>query len=424
MALAGLIARAASCPAFETPIQSTDQVAGETMTDHAAPVVAPLADYQNGIYVAGAGGARPGLPITSDAMEERAREVLGAEAFGYVSGGAGSEDTMLANREAFRRWRIVPRMLVDVQHRDHTVDLLGAHLPAPVLLAPIGVQGILHAEGELAVARAAAAAGVPLILSGVSSFTIEDVADANGAGDRWYQLYWPRDRGVARSFITRAETAGYGAIVVTLDTRMLGWRPRDLANGYLPFLRAAGLANYLSDPVFRAELPVPPEEDVRPAVARFLAVFSDPSVTWSDLAFLREATHLPLVLKGILRPDDARRAIDNGADAIVVSNHGGRQVDGAIGALDVLPDVVEAVAGVVPVLFDSGIRTGADAFKAIALGARAVLLGRPYAWGLAVDGQRGVDHVLRSFLAEFDLTLALSGYASTADVDREALRRM
>jgi lactate 2-monooxygenase len=365
------------------------------MTDHVTPDVAPLAEYQNGIYMAGAGGARPDLPITPDAMEARAREVLDAEAFGYVAGSAGSEDTMRANREAFRRWRIVPRMLVDVQHRDLSVDMLGARLPAPLLLAPIGVQGILHADGELAVARAAAAAEVPLILSGVSSFTIEEVAAANGAGRRWYQLYWPRDRDVARSFVARAEAAGYGAIVVTLDTRMLAWRPRDLANGYLPFLRAAGLASYLSDPAFRAELPVPPEQDIRPAVARFLAIFSDPSVTWSDLTFLRDSTRLPLVLKGILRPDDARRAIDHGADAIVVSNHGGRQVDGAIAALDALPDVVEAVGGVVPVLFDSGIRTGADAFKAIALGARAVLLGRPYAWGLAVGGQRGVEHVLR-----------------------------
>jgi lactate 2-monooxygenase len=394
------------------------------MTDHLTPDIAPLAEYQNGIYVAGAGGARPDLPITPDAMEARAREVLDAEAFGYVAGSAGSEDTMRANREAFRRWRIVPRMLIDVEHRDLSVDMLGARLTAPVLLAPIGVQGILHADGELAVARAAAAAEVPLILSGVSSFTIEEVADANGAGHRWYQLYWPRDRDVARSFVARAEAAGYGAIVVTLDTRMLAWRPRDLANGYLPFLRAAGLASYLSDPAFRAELPVPPEHDVRPAVARFLAIFSDPSVTWSDLTFLRDSTRLPLVLKGILRPDDARRAIDHGADAIVVSNHGGRQVDGAIAALDALPDIVEAVGGVVPVLFDSGIRTGADAFKAIALGARAVLLGRPYAWGLAVGGQRGVEHVLRSFLAELDLTLALSGYASVADVDRDALRRI
>jgi lactate 2-monooxygenase len=394
------------------------------MTDHVTPNVAPLAEYQNGIYMAGAGGARPDLPITPDAMEARAREVLDAEAFGYVAGSAGSEDTMRANREAFRRWRIVPRMLVDVQHRDLSVDMLGARLPAPVLLAPIGVQGILHADGELAVARAAAAAEVPLILSSVSSFTIEEVADANGAGRRWYQLYWPRDRDVARSFVARAEATGYGAIVVTLDTRMLAWRPRDLANGYLPFLRAAGLASYLSDPAFRAKLPVPPEQDVRPAVARFLAIFSDPSVTWSDLTFLRDSTRLPLVLKGILRPDDARRAIDQGADAIVVSNHGGRQVDGAIAALDALPDMVAAVGGVVPVLFDSGIRTGADAFKAIALGARAVLLGRPYAWGLAVGGQRGVEHVLRSFLAELDLTVALSGYASVADVDRDALRRI
>jgi lactate 2-monooxygenase len=392
------------------------------MTDHVPPIAAPFAEYQNGIYLAGAGGVRPDLPIAADALEARARDVLDASAFGYVAGGAGSEDTMAANREAFHRWRIVPRMLVDVERRDLSVELLGARLRAPVILAPIGVQGIVHPDAELAVARAAAAVDVPLVLSGVSSFTLEEVAAAHGQGVRWYQLYWPRDRDVARSLLSRAEAAGYAAIVVTLDTRMLAWRPRDLANGYLPFLHAAGLANYLSDPAFRASLPVPPEQDVRPAVARFLAIFSDPSLTWDDLAFLRGATGLPLVLKGILREDDARRAIDHGADAIVVSNHGGRQVDGAIASLDALPDVVEAVAGAIPVLFDSGIRTGADAFKAIALGARAVLLGRPYAWGLAVGGDRGVEHVLRSFLAELDLTLSLSGYASLADMGRDALR--
>jgi isopentenyl diphosphate isomerase/L-lactate dehydrogenase-like FMN-dependent dehydrogenase len=380
-----------------------------------------LANFQYEIYARGLAGEQPTLPVSMEALQERAREELSAPAYGYVAGGAGAERTMHANLQAFERWKIVPRMLRDVAVRDLSSTLLGTELPAPVLLAPIGVQSIVHSEAELATGRAAAAQGVPFILSTAASHSIEQVAEAVDGASRWYQLYWPKDRELAASFVSRAQRAGYSAIVVTLDTWMLGWRPRDLQNAYLPFLKGEGVANYFSDPVFRAALEKPPEEDLGPAIGHWAYQFSNPSVTWSDLEWLREQTELPIVLKGIVHADDARRAVQAGADGLIVSNHGGRQVDGALGALDALPAVREAVGGGLPVLFDSGIRTGADIFKALALGADAVCLGRPYVWGLGLDGQAGVEQVLRCLLAEFDLTLALSGYTSLEQVDASAL---
>jgi lactate 2-monooxygenase len=394
------------------------------MSDAQAPVGQQLfADFQYEIYARGLGGERPALPIDVGELEQRARAVLSPEAFGYVAGGAGSEATMRANRRAFERWEIVPRMLRDVSVRDLGGSLLGTQLPAPVLLAPIGVQSIVHPEAELAVGRAAAAIGLPAILSTAASHSIEEVAAAMGRGSRWYQLYWPKDRELAASFVARAVEAGYAAIVLTLDTWMLGWRPRDLQSAYLPFLKGEGVANYFSDPVFRAALARPPEEDPGPAIGLWAEQFSNPRVTWADLAWLREQTDLPIVLKGILHAEDARHALESGVDGLIVSNHGGRQVDGAVAALDALPFVREAVGDDFPVLFDSGIRTGADVFKALALGADAVCLGRPFAWGLALGGQEGVEAVLRCLLGELDLTLALSGYTKIAQVDRAALRR-
>jgi lactate 2-monooxygenase len=393
------------------------------MSDAEAPVGEQLfANYQYEIYARGLGGERPPLPIAPAELEARAREILSAEAFGYVAGGAGSEATMRANLRAFERWQIVPRMLRDVSTRDLSSVLLGAAMPAPVLLAPIGVQSIVHPEAELAVGRAAAAIGLPAILSTAASNSIEDVAATMGPASRWYQLYWPKDRELAASFVARAADAGYGAIVVTLDTWMLGWRPRDLQNAYLPFLKGEGVANYFSDPVFRSALARPPEEDPGPAIGHWALQFSNPTVTWADLAWLREETELPIVLKGILHEDDARRALDAGVDGVIVSNHGGRQVDGSVAALDALPGVREVVGEDFAVLFDSGIRTGADVFKALALGADAICLGRPFVWGLALGGQAGVEAVLRCLLGELDLTLALSGYTSVAEVDASALR--
>ncbi|GGZ84372.1 alpha-hydroxy-acid oxidizing protein [Streptomyces echinoruber] len=374
------------------------------------------ADFQYEIYLNGLTGAVPRLPTDLTRLEALAEQRLGPGPVGYVAGGAGDGSTARANRAALRRRRIVPRMLRDVHERDLSVEVLGRTLPAPVALAPVGVLSIMHPEAEPAAARAAAAQGVPYVLSSASSTPMEQVAEAMGDAERWFQLYWPKDREVARSFLGRAGAAGYSVLVVTLDTPLLAWRPRDLDQAYLPFLHGVGTANYFSDPAFRAGLAKPPQEDMNAAVAHFVGMFADPSKTWPDLAFLRENWAGPIVLKGILHPDDARAAADAGMDGVIVSNHGGRQVAGAVAAADALPRVAEAVGDRTAVLFDSGVRTGDDVFKALALGARAVLVGRPYVYGLGLDGQAGVEHVIRCLLAEFDLTLALAGHASPATV--------
>ncbi|HTA15930.1 MAG TPA: lactate 2-monooxygenase [Solirubrobacteraceae bacterium] len=382
----------------------------------------PYSNYEHEIYVAGMlGGRKPARPVDWRELERDAYAMLSRGPRGYIQGGAGRGHTIRANREAFDEWRIVPRMLRDVSERSLERTVLGTKLPAPVLLAPIGVQTVAHPDGELASARAAAHVGVPLIASTAASHTIEQIAEAAGEQSCWYQLYWPRDRELARSFIERAERSGYEAVVVTLDTWLLGWRPADLTDGFLPFLRGEGNASYLQDPVFRAALPKPPEEDLPTAVAYWAWQFSNPSVTWADLEFLRECTKLPIVLKGIQSVEDALLAAEHGIEGIIVSNHGGRQVDGAIGSLQALPGVVEAVGEKCEVLFDSGIRSGADALKALALGARAVCLGRPYVWGLALGGEQGVIDVLRTFLADLDLNMALSGHASIDEVGMHTL---
>ncbi|MCP2246460.1 lactate 2-monooxygenase [Lentzea aerocolonigenes] len=381
-----------------------------------------FAAYQNEIYLQGLGGAVPPFTTDPDALEQSARERLGPGPFWYVAGGAGSGATVRANRDAFERVRIVPRMLTNATERHLGVSVLGTELPAPVMLAPVGVQSILHPDGELATARAAAELGVPMVLSTASSHTIEEVAEASGDGPRWYQLYWPNDPDVCASLLERAKKAGYTALVVTLDTWTLAWRPHDLDQAYLPFLRGVGTAIPFSDPVFRAGLQKSPEEDLPMAILRWVQLFTGTDKSWDQLAFLREHWDGPIVLKGIQHPDDARKAVESGMDGVVVSNHGGRQVDGAVGSLDVLPSIVEAVGEQVDVLFDSGIRSGADIVKALALGAKAVMVGRPFAYGLAHGGQVGVKHVLRSLLADFDLTLGLSGHRSPAELGPDALR--
>jgi lactate 2-monooxygenase len=383
------------------------------MTEHAS--------FQNEIYLQGMGGVQPSLPMEFSGLEAAAHDALSPEAFAYVAGSAGLERTAAANRDAFSRWKIVPRMMVDVAERDTSTQLLGTPLPSPIMTAPIGVQSIIHEEGELAVARAAASLDVPMILSTASSCSIEDVAAASGDNPRWFQLYWPSERAVAASLVERAEAAGYRAIVVTLDTKMMAWRPRDLQSAYLPFLQQQGLANYKTDPAFLAGLEQPWDENVPMALLRWIGLFADKTVTWDDIDWLRSITSLPIVVKGVQHVEDARRAVDVGIDALVVSNHGGRQVDNAVGALTVLPEVVDA-AGDVPVLFDSGVRSGADVFTALCLGARAVLLGRPWVYGLALAGEDGVRHVLRSIMAEFDLTMALTGQTSVHELGRHLLR--
>jgi len=380
-------------------------------------VLEPGSQIQNAIYLGG--GAA--WPLTAADWEAKAAEMLEPGPFGYIAGGAGTEATMRANLEAFERRRLRPRMLAGNLVRDLSIEVLGLRSPVPFLLAPIGVLSIAHPDAERAVARAAAATGVPMILSSAASTSMEDVALELGGAPRWYQLYWFSDRGIAGSLVDRAAEAGYSAIVVTLDTLILGWRPRDLRLGYLPFLHGEGLAQFFSDPVFRSLLDTPPEEDVVGASVRALSLFSNLGLTWDDFDWLRERTELPILVKGILTAEDARTALEHGADGIVVSNHGGRQVDGAVASLDALIEVRDALGAEPSVLMDSGIRGGSDVLKALALGADAVLLGRPYVYGLAVGGQAGVEAVIRQLAAEIDLTLALIGGRSVRELDRTAV---
>ncbi|WP_374975970.1 alpha-hydroxy-acid oxidizing protein [Microbacterium trichothecenolyticum] len=421
---------------------------------------------QSEIYRAGISGTRPRVPVDTDALETAARKALSAEAFAYIAGGAGAERTVAANRAAFGRWQVWPRPLRDVSARDLSIDFLGVRRATPLLLAPLGVMEMAHADADLAVARAAASLGVPYTLSNQASFPMEEIAAAAPDGSRLFQLYWSASDELNASLLGRAEASGCEAVVVTLDTHLLGWRTRDLDLAYLPFTRAMGIAQYSSDPVFQqlvrersrgtdAAADAAPPVKVTPkavaagvriarkgaaltgtssvrenlrsplpraAVETFLDVFSTPALTWDDLAKARRWTSLPIILKGIVHPDDAIRALDAGVDGIWISNHGGRQIDQSVPTLEVLPTIAERVAGRVPIVFDSGVRQGSDVFIALALGATAVALGRPYAYGLGIAGETGVREVVRNVLAELDITLGLSGHSSIADVGRDALR--
>jgi len=408
---------------------------------------------QDEVYRGGITGRRPAVPTAFPALERRARWAMSRRAHAYVAGGAGSEETVRANTAAFARHRIVPRVLRGVGERDTSVELFGRRLDAPLLLAPIGALDLVSRQADLAVAHGAAQAGVPLIVSNQAGFPLEDIARYATAG-WWFQLYWSTSDDLVDSFLQRAEAAGAGAVVVTLDTTMLGWRPRDLDLGHLPFARGLGIAQYTSDPVFarltRATAEGPARPTPRPtptavrtlleisrhhpgrlvdnlrsplpraAVETFLRVYSRPTLSWDDIATLRSRTRLPVVLKGVLHPDDARRALDAGVDGVLVSTHGGRQVDGSVTSLDALPGVVEAVGDRAPVLLDSGVRSGSDVARALALGATAVCLGRPYVYGLALAGAAGVAQVTRDVLAELDLTLALAGARTPADLELAA----
>jgi isopentenyl diphosphate isomerase/L-lactate dehydrogenase-like FMN-dependent dehydrogenase len=379
-----------------------------------APVLGSGDETLEALYASGGSD----WPVGYEAWEEAARAMLDQPSFDYIAGGAGSEMTMRANREAFYRRRLVPRMLRGTAERDLTVEVLGARSSHPFMLAPIGVQGIAHPEAELATARAARATGTPMIVSSAASTAMEPIADALGDTPRWFQLYWVNDREVVDSLVRRAEASGYSAIVLTLDTLNLGWRDRDLRNhAFLPFLGAKGIAQFTSDPVFRSRLAETPEDNPLLAGATWVQMFPNLGLTWADTAWLRSLTKLPLVGKGVLSAGDARRAVDAGFDGVIVSNHGGRQVDGAIAALDALPAVREAAGRDFPVLMDSGVRRGSDVLKAMALGADCVLIGRPYMWGLAVGGQAGVEAVIKSIAAETNLTLALLGAQTTAELD-------
>ena len=420
----------------------------------------PVARQQE-IYTAGLAKRRPAVPVDIKTLEETAARYMTDQAYAYIAGGAGREDTMRNNTAAFDKWRILPRMLNNVAQRDTSIELFGRKHPSPFLLCPIGVLEMAHAEADLAVARAAASEQIPMIFSNQASRPMEACAAAmdkvRSGAPRWFQLYWSKSDDLVKSLVSRAERCGCEAIVVTLDTTLLGWRSRDLDQAHLPFLQGKGIAQYTSDPVFLASLdePLPAAADAgRPpinlntlksvlhaaqsfpegtlhslttgralaAVRRFIATYSRPSLTWDDLEFLRKHTKLPILLKGILDPDDAKRAINRGIDGIIVSNHGGRQVDGSVATLEQLPKIAEAVAGKIPIIMDSGIRGGADAFKALALGATAVGIGRPYCYGLAIAGENGVREVLANMQADFDLTMALAGCRSSAEITAERIQ--
>ena len=415
---------------------------------------------QTAIFRAGASGVEPRVPTRWPDLVAAAERAMSTEAWAYVHGSSGSESTAQANADAFSQWRIVPRVLRDVSERDLGVTLFGHPYPTPLLASPVGVLELVDPDADLAIARAASSLGVPAILSNQASIPMERVFAEGGDGPRWFQLYWSTSDELVESLVARAEKLGAQAIVVTLDTQMLGWRPRDLDLGFLPFIRGMGIAQYTRDPVFRGLVaermarpadPAAPKPKVTPtairtligmtrrhpgrflanlrsgepraAVETFLDVFSRANLTWDDLSFLRSRTTLPIVLKGIQHPDDARRAVASGMDGVIVSNHAGRQIDGAIASLDALPGVVAAVGGRVPVLFDSGIRGGADIFRALALGAAAVCVGRPWVYGMAIAGEQGAREALRNLIAEFDLVLGLGGYRSVTELTPEALVR-
>ncbi len=380
--------------------------------------------YQSEMLQQGLNGDVPTLPLTFSALEASASAAMSPRVWSYVAGGAGDEYTQRANVAAFERWGLIPRVLTGAGDSDISVTLFGMALPAPVFMAPIGVLGVCAPDGhgDLAAARAAATTGVPLVVSTFANDSMETIAHQFDGTPGFFQLYVPNDRELATSLVCRAESAGYRAIVITLDQPVTGWRPGDLATAYSPPLHGQCLANYTSDPVFRAALDVPPADDMSAVVRHFLRIFPNP-LTWADLAWLRTLTDLPLIVKGICHPDDARRAKDAGVDAIYCSNHGGRHANGGLPALNCLASVVYAADGL-PVLFDSGIRGGGDIVKALALGATAVGVGRPYAYGLALGGADGVAHVLRSLLAETELTMTVDGYPSLNDLNQHALQRV
>ncbi|TBU22369.1 oxidoreductase [Dichomitus squalens] len=395
--------------------------------------------------------------VDPDKIEQAAREKLkdSPGAWGFLFGNAGSGSTFRANRDAFARWQIVPRMLRDVTQRNIEVTLFGTKYPSPLIVAPIGCQACFHPDAELATARAAGALGVPLVLSGAASRSLESVAAANGPhAPRWFQLYWPRNDAFTVSLLARAKASGYSALVVTVDTMAIGWRPADLDHAFLPFAHGVGIQVALSDPAFMAAQGRAPHGDAEvpafpydPARVRALyeagdartremvelaAAWGRESVngtfrTWEDVRFLRRNWEGPLIVKGILAPQDVEIAIDEGIDGVIVSNHGGRQIDGSISSLVALERIMKSqkvrgaqAGGQLTVLFDSGIRTGSDIFRALALGAQGILLGRPWAYGLTVAGQAGVEAVIKSILADFELTLGLAGHRTVADIQGKA----
>lgn len=354
-------------------------------------------------------------PINLADYEALARSRMEPSAWAYYAGAAGDERTLADNVEAFGRIRLMPRVLVDVSRVDTSTTVLGEALSMPILLAPTAFNKLAHPEGELAASRAAAGAGTVMVASTIATSPLEEIAAA-APGPRWFQLYVYKDRSVTEELVARAEAAGYRAIVLTVDTPMLGRRERDMRNTFtLP--AGMGIANFAG---LRERLDATGWAPGS-SFATYVHDLFDASLTWESVEWLRASTKLPVLLKGILSPDDASRAAGAGAAGVIVSNHGGRQLDGAIASIDALPRIVDAVGGRIDVLMDGGVRRGTDVLKAIACGARAVLVGRPYLWGLAVDGEQGVRHVLEILRSELQLSMALSGRPSISQIDRGVL---
>ncbi|QVY61048.1 alpha-hydroxy acid oxidase [Cytobacillus gottheilii] len=351
------------------------------------------------------------FPISYEELEERAQTVMSAGAFGYVRSGAGGEETLRSNRTDFQKHSIVPRVLTDVSSINTSITLFEKQYDHPFLLAPVGMLKLAHEDADLAVAQAAARYGIPFVQSTVSSYSIEEVAEVSSLSPKWFQLYWSNNRSVSFHMAERAEKAGFEAIVLTVDTVMLGWREEDLRNRFSPLKLGYGKANYESDQVFLQSLPDESEESI---IQGILNNIHHPSLNWEDVAELKKRTKLPILLKGILHPKDAKLAVENGIDGIIVSNHGGRQLDGIISAISALPAIAEIVNKQIPVLFDSGIRRGADVVKAIALGADAVCIGRPFVYALAAGGQKGVEKLLENLIQETKVSISLAGASSIA----------
>lgn len=426
------------------------------MTDKSVP--SSVMDFggrarQKSIYTNGVFGRKPVVPTDFSSLAEKAQKNMSPRAWAYIAGGAGQENTMTANREALNRWKIVPRVLNDVSQRSLETEVFGNAISAPIAFAPVGAGQLVRRDSDLFNARAAAKLGVPYIISNQGCSTMEEISAAmeevSPGAPRWFQLYWSTDDGLVDSLISRAEKCGAAALVVTLDTTLLGWRPMDLNIGSLPFSRAEGIAQYTSDPRFneivlervrlqkdsgeRAQTRVTlsalktlasmarevpggffknlAKPTTRAAVETFLEIYSRPSLTWENIAELRGKTRLPIVLKGINHPEDAQRAVELGVAGVYVSNHGGRQIDGGISSADALSEVAQAVGGQATVLVDSGFYSGADVFKGLALGADVVCIGRPMMYGLAIE-PNGAYEVAANIIAELDLTLALSGFTN------------
>jgi isopentenyl diphosphate isomerase/L-lactate dehydrogenase-like FMN-dependent dehydrogenase len=408
-------------------------------------------DYQRQIYLNGLSGIKPEFPFTWDELERRTRNSVPERAATYIFGGAGSGQTMRNNRTGLDAETIVPSMLTGVEAIDLSIGVLGTKLKHPVIAAPVGVLEMAHPEGDLALAEACRETGTLMVISSQASFPMEEICKTLGNTPRWFQLYWNRTETVTKSFVQRAEACGCSALVVTVDTVIPGWRTADLAGGYLPFLEGKGIAQYVSDPVFttlaeRTAVERQPGQKITPSliasvfrmnkvipggffgnlrsqraiklIRTFSEHFPHPFLSWQHLSLLREWTSLPIIVKGIQSREDAEKALQYGAEGVYVSNHGGRQIDGAIGSFDALKTISKSTHLTSKLLFDSGVRSGADVFKALTNGASVVGLGRPYVCGLALGGVKGAVSVFNSILSELEVTMTLAGKASLKEIRR------